>query len=77
MGLRKKFKLESSINTSNMVSIMSGKQVSNTGECEVLVLPVHSRETRRLSRQTRRISRDGGKLILSGTVGDNATINKN
>ena len=51
-------------------------------ESEVLVLPVHSRETRlvsfetglisflsrQVSRETRRVSRDGGNLLLSGTV---------
>ena len=58
------------------------KQVSNIDECVVLVLPVHSRETRlvsflsrlvsflsrRVSRETRRVSRDGGNLLLIGTV---------
>ena len=57
----------------------------NRFESKVLVLPVHSRETRhvslqmrlvsflssRVSRETRRVSRDGGNLLLSGT--DNQT----
>ena len=37
------------------------KQVSDTDEYEVLVLPVHSRETRDEFRET-------GNLLLSGTV---------
>ena len=54
----------------------------NRFESKVLVLPVHSRETRhvsfqtrlvlflsrRVSRETRCVSRDGGNLLLSGTV---------
>ena len=54
----------------------------NIDESEVMVLPVHSRETRpvsfetrlisllsrQISREMRRVSRDGGNLLLSGTV---------
>ena len=40
----------------------------NINEREVLVLPVHSQETRHVSFQTRLVSRDGGNLPLSGTV---------
>ena len=37
------------------------KQVSNTGECEVLVLPVHSRETRRVLRDLSCFIRDASR----------------
>ena len=53
------------------------KPVSNTDDCEVLVLPVHSRATRLISflsrRETRLVSRDGGNLLLSATVGSDLT----
>ena len=69
-----------------MLTAQIGTIIHKTGlnidESEVLVLPVHSRETRhvsfqtrlvsflsrRVSRETRRVSRDGGNLPLSGTV---------
>ena len=60
--------------TTQIVTIIH-KTGLNIDESEVLVLPVHSRETRlisflsrRISRETRRVSRDGGNLLLSGTV---------
>ena len=67
--------------TAQIVTIIH-KTGLNIVESEVLVLPVHSRETRlvsfetrlisflsrRVSRETRRVSRDGGNLLLSGTV---------
>ena len=67
--------------TAQIVTILH-KTGLNIDESEVLVLPVHSRETRlvsfetrlisflsrRVSRETRRVSRDGGNLLLSGTV---------
>ena len=67
--------------TAQVVTIIH-KTGLNIIESEVLVLPVHSRETRlvsfetrlisflsrRVSRETRRVSRDGGNLLLSGTV---------
>ena len=67
--------------TAQIVTIIH-KTGLNIDESEVLVLPVHSRETRlvsfetrlisflsrRISRETRRVSRDGGNLLLSGTV---------
>ena len=60
--------------TAQIVGIIH-KTGLNIVESEVLVLPVHSRETRlisflsrRVSRETRRVSRDGGNLLLSGTV---------
>ena len=37
----------------------------NIDESEVLVCPVHSRETRLVSFETRRVSRDGGNLWLA------------
>ena len=40
----------------------------NIDESEVLVLPVHSQETRLVSFETRRVSRDGGNILLTGTV---------
>ena len=67
------------------------KPVSNTNDCEVLVLPVHSRATRlvsflsrlisflsrRVSRETRLVSRDGGNLLLSGTVCKSIKVDEN
>ena len=44
----------------NQYNTVIHKTVLNIDECEVLVLPVHSQETRR-------ISQDGGNLLLSGT----------
>ena len=40
----------------------------NIDESEVLVLQLHSQETRHVSFQTIPISQDGGNLLLSGTV---------
>ena len=67
--------------TAQVVKIIH-KTGLNIVEIKVLVLPVHSRETRlvsfetrlisflsrRVSRETRRVSQDGGNLLLSGTV---------
>ena len=53
--------------TAQIVTIIH-KTGLNIDESEVLVLPVHSRETRLVSFETRRVSRDGGNLLLSGTV---------
>ena len=69
------------VSTAQIVTILH-KTGLNIDESEVLVLPVHSRETRlvsfqtrlisflsrRVSRETRRVSRDGGNLLLTGTV---------
>ena len=53
--------------TAQIVTIIQ-KTGLNIDESELLVLPVHSRETRLFSFETRRVSRDSGNLLLSGTV---------
>ena len=53
--------------TAQIVTIIH-KTGLNIVESEVLVLPVHSRETRLVSFETRCVSRDGGNLLLSDTV---------
>ena len=67
--------------TAQIVTIIH-KTGLNIDESKVLVLPVHSRETRLVlfetrlisflsrlvSRETRRVSRDGGNILLTGTV---------
>ena len=55
------------MSTAQIVTIIH-KTALNIDESEVLVLPVHSRETRLVSFETRRVSRDGGNLLLSSTV---------
>jgi len=49
-------------------TIQYTKQVSNTDECEVLVLPVHSREMRHVLFLSTLVPRDRGNLLFCGTV---------